>query len=99
MMLRLSLAASALLVLGSSGLARADVAYSYEVENADRHAPGKGPILISTAIDEGGAFVVSLIESKEQIELATNKWGHEPLRNITQGHYGLGLNRARLNSG
>ena len=35
---RLSLAASALLVLGSSGVARADVAYSYEVENADAHA-------------------------------------------------------------
>ena len=37
MSVRSSLAASALLVLGSSGLARADVAYSYEVENADAH--------------------------------------------------------------
>ena len=35
---RLSLAASALFVLGSSGVARAEVAYSYEVENADAHA-------------------------------------------------------------
>ena len=38
MRLRLSLAASALLVLGSSAIARADVAYSYEIENADAHA-------------------------------------------------------------
>lgn len=38
MRLRLSLAASALLVLGSSGIARADAAYSYEIENADAHA-------------------------------------------------------------
>jgi len=34
----LAVAASALLLLGSSGVARADVAYSYEFENADAHA-------------------------------------------------------------
>lgn len=34
----LSLAVSALLVLGSAGVARADVAYSYEIENADARA-------------------------------------------------------------
>lgn len=38
MSVRLSLAASALLVLGPSGIARADVAYSYEIENADARA-------------------------------------------------------------
>jgi signal transduction histidine kinase len=25
----------------------------------------------------------------------TENWGREPLRHISQGHYGLGLNRAR----
>lgn len=34
----LAVAASALFLLGSSGVARADVAYSYEIENADAHA-------------------------------------------------------------
>ena len=38
MRVRLSLAAAVWLVLGSSGIARADVAYSYEVENADARA-------------------------------------------------------------
>ncbi len=38
MRLRLSLASAALLVLGGSGIAHGDVAYSYEIENADAHA-------------------------------------------------------------
>lgn len=36
--LRRVLAASGLFLLGSSGVARADLAYSYEIENADAHA-------------------------------------------------------------
>jgi signal transduction histidine kinase len=39
--------------------------------------------------------VLSLVEPKENFDRKTDKWGHEPLRDISQGHYGLGLNRAR----
>ena len=44
---------------------------------------------------ENGRFVVELREPKTKFELSTNNWGREPLRNVSQGHYGLGLNRAR----
>ena len=40
-------------------------------------------------------FVFELREPKAGFELSTENWGHEPLRNVSQGHYGLGLNRAR----
>src|SRR5437870_530629 len=36
-----------------------------------------------------------LRETKVRFELSTENWGREPLRNVSQGHYGLGLNRAR----
>jgi len=40
-------------------------------------------------------FVFELQEPKAHFELSTENWGREPLRNVSQGHYGLGLNRAR----
>jgi len=40
-------------------------------------------------------FVFQLQEPKARFELSTGNWGREPLRNVSQGHYGLGLNRAR----
>ena len=40
-------------------------------------------------------FVFELQETKARFELSTENWGREPLRNVSQGHYGLGLNRAR----
>ena len=40
-------------------------------------------------------FVFELQEPKARFELSTENWGREPLRNVSQGHYGLGLNRAR----
>src|SRR5207245_11692946 len=40
-------------------------------------------------------FVFELREPKVRFELSTENWGREPLRNVSQGHYGLGLNRAR----
>lgn len=40
-------------------------------------------------------FVFSLHEKKASFDLPTESWGHHPLGNVGQGHYGLGLNRVR----
>jgi K+-sensing histidine kinase KdpD len=40
-------------------------------------------------------FDFELREPKARFELSTENWGREPLRNVSQGHYGIGLNRAR----
>jgi K+-sensing histidine kinase KdpD len=40
-------------------------------------------------------FAFELREPKARFELSTDNWGREPLRNVSQGHYGVGLNRAR----
>ncbi|HZR78627.1 MAG TPA: hypothetical protein VFA58_05425, partial [Chthoniobacterales bacterium] len=44
---------------------------------------------------ENDRFVFELHEPKTNFQLRTENWGREPLRNISQGHYGLGLNRVR----
>ncbi len=63
--------------------------------NAARH--GEGRLLnVSATINGANSFVLTVTEPKEHFEAATDNWGREPLRNITQGHYGLGLNRARI---
>ena len=41
------------------------------------------------------SFVFELHEPKARFELSTENWGREPLRHVSQGHYGLGLNRTR----
>jgi hypothetical protein len=41
-------------------------------------------------------FIFTLHEPKERFELSAVNWGREPLRNISHGHYGLGLNRVRI---
>ena len=45
---------------------------------------------------DNGRFVFELHETKAKFELPTENWGREPLRHMSQGHYGLGLNRARV---
>src|SRR5580704_5729155 len=45
-----------------------------------------------------GRFVFELHETKTKFELPTENWGREPLRHMSQGHYGLGLNRARVSA-
>jgi K+-sensing histidine kinase KdpD len=62
--------------------------------NAFRHDRGNGPLLASARI-ENGQLVFSLHEPKAGFDSATQNWGREPLRNISQRHYGLGLNRVR----
>ena len=62
--------------------------------NAFRHGRGKGPLLVSARI-ENNRLLLSLHEPKNGFDSSTQNWGHEPLRNISQRHYGLGLNRVR----
>src|SRR3984893_13121845 len=40
-------------------------------------------------------FVFELHEIKTKFELPAENWGREPLRHLSQGHYGLGLSRTR----
>jgi K+-sensing histidine kinase KdpD len=63
--------------------------------NAFQHERGQGALVAAAGIDKK-RFVFSLREPKAQFELSTEKWGREPLRKISQGHYGLGLNRVRV---
>jgi K+-sensing histidine kinase KdpD len=62
--------------------------------NAFRHDPADGVISV-TARTENGRFVLSLREPKRNFERSTENWGREPLRSVSQGHYGLGLHRTR----
>lgn len=62
--------------------------------NAFRHVPAEGAISV-TARTENGRFIFSLREPKRNFALSTENWGREPLRSVSQGHYGLGLHRTR----
>jgi K+-sensing histidine kinase KdpD len=62
--------------------------------NAFRHDRGKG-VLVATAKMDNNGFLFTLEEPKGRFDLPTDNWGREPLRKISQGHYGLGLNRVR----
>jgi K+-sensing histidine kinase KdpD len=63
--------------------------------NALRYGRGQGN-LVAAARTEGKRFFFTLREPKKQFELSTENWGREPLREISQAHYGLGLNRVRV---
>jgi K+-sensing histidine kinase KdpD len=62
--------------------------------NAFRHNRAKG-VLVATAKIDNNQFLFTLEEPKARFDLPTDNWGREPLRKISQGHYGLGLNRVR----
>jgi signal transduction histidine kinase len=62
--------------------------------NAFRHDRGKG-VLVATARIDNNQFLFTLEEPKGRFDLPTGNWGREPLRRISHGHYGLGLNRVR----
>lgn len=62
--------------------------------NAFRHNRENGSLVLIARIDNN-RLLFSLQEPKSQFELPTENWGREPLRKISQGHYGLGLNRVR----
>ncbi len=62
--------------------------------NAFRHGREEGAISVDARI-EGNRFVCTIREPKRTFERSTEHWGREPFRTIAQGHYGLGLHRAR----
>ncbi|HEY3660486.1 MAG TPA: hypothetical protein VGK91_04590 [Candidatus Udaeobacter sp.] len=62
--------------------------------NAFQHDRGNGALVARARIKDG-QFFFSLHEPKALFASDTNNWGREPLRNIRQRHYGLGLNRVR----
>lgn len=62
--------------------------------NAFRHERGEGMISVEARI-EGDCFVITIREPKGIFEHSTDQWGREPMRSVGQGHYGLGLHRAR----
>ena len=62
--------------------------------NAFRHDRGKGALAAEARIDKN-RFLFTLREPKIRFELSTENWGREPLRKVSHGHYGLGLNRVR----
>jgi K+-sensing histidine kinase KdpD len=62
--------------------------------NAFQHDRGNGPVVARARISDG-RFLFSLHEPKAGFSSETQNWGREPLRNISQRHYGLGLNRVR----
>ncbi len=62
--------------------------------NAFRHDRGKGPLVARAKIDDN-KFLFTLCEPKARFDLRTQNWGREPLRKMSQRHYGLGLNRVR----
>jgi K+-sensing histidine kinase KdpD len=63
--------------------------------NAFQHERGEGPLAAAARVSDG-KFVFTLREPKAHFELSTEKWGHEPIGKVRQGHYGLGLNRVRV---
>ena len=63
--------------------------------NAFEHL-AEGASLDFNARTESDSLVLTLHEPKPQFSLATEHWGREPLRHVNRGHYGLGLNRARI---
>ena len=62
--------------------------------NAFRHDRGKGALAAEVKIDKD-RFFFTLHEPKSRFEVSTTNWGREPLRKVSHGHYGLGLNRVR----
>lgn len=64
------------------------------IENARRFG-GDKPIAVNATADSG-QLVLTLSEPKADFAHDLSKWGREPLKNISHGHYGLGLNRVRI---
>jgi two-component system sensor histidine kinase KdpD len=62
--------------------------------NAFQHERGNSAVVAKTRV-ENDRLLFTLHEPKTAFDSATHNWGREPLRNISQRHYGLGLNRVR----
>jgi K+-sensing histidine kinase KdpD len=64
--------------------------------NAFRHNREPGAPLRATGKIDNGRLVLTLHEPKTRFEAPTENWGRAPLHKASPGHYGLGLNRARV---
>lgn len=64
------------------------------LENAFRHHRNQGPLRLRAAAKDR-EFALTLHEPKVEFASSTQHWGRNPLGNVTQGHYGLGLHRVR----
>ena len=64
------------------------------ISNAFQHEKNVQSIEAKAYLDSD-RFVLELREPKAKFELRTENWAREPLRGVSHGHYGLGLNRAR----
>jgi K+-sensing histidine kinase KdpD len=62
--------------------------------NAFQYDRGKDALVAKARISDG-RFLFTLYEPKTVFSSDIHNWGREPLRNIRQRHYGLGLNRVR----
>jgi len=62
--------------------------------NAFQHDSNAGRISADAEIKDG-EFAFTLREPKETMNNSTAQWGREPFGKLSQGHYGLGLYRAR----
>ena len=62
--------------------------------NAFRHNRDNGTVAAIARIEKD-RLVFTIQEPKSSFDLPTESWAREPLRKISQGHYGLGLNRVR----
>ncbi|HEY7002128.1 MAG TPA: hypothetical protein VH330_10330 [Candidatus Udaeobacter sp.] len=62
--------------------------------NAFRHNREKGQLVLIARMGNN-RLRFTLQEPKSRFDLPTESWGREPLRKVSQGHYGLGLNRVR----
>ena len=62
--------------------------------NAFRHDHDRGTLVAIARMDKN-RLLFTLQEPKSRFDLPTESWAREPLRKVSQGHYGLGLNRVR----
>jgi K+-sensing histidine kinase KdpD len=62
--------------------------------NALRHDRAEDVISVQARIEED-RFALTIREPKRSFERSTENWGREPMQSVGQGHYGLGLHRAR----
>jgi K+-sensing histidine kinase KdpD len=62
--------------------------------NAFRHNHDQGALVAIARLDKH-QLLFTLQEPKSGFDLPTESWAREPLRNVSQGHYSLGLNRVR----
>ncbi len=62
--------------------------------NAFRHNRDKGTLIAIARVDRK-RLLFTLQEPKSGFNLSTESWAREPLRKVSHGHYGLGLNRVR----